>query len=117
MLLPHLAPKPLGILFVILGIIGLIYMLNSGVLHQFRASAPSLGDLFFYVVLPVIAYIALCVAGLSLWIKTSPALSVSAGVMILLLIIGLRNSWDLVTSIARHDVTDDADPHELPDKS
>lgn len=106
MLLPHITPKLLGMLFGVLGIVSLIYMFTSGALAQWRANQLSFDDLLFYIVFPVVADVALCVAALLLWNNTPVALSISAGVMILLLIIGVRNSWDLVLSIARLDTSD-----------
>jgi hypothetical protein len=113
MLLPHITPKPLGVLLGGLGVVGLIYMVISGALHQWRTNELSFDDLLFYIVLPVLAYIALCAAALSLWSEAPAALSMSAGAMILLLIIGIRNSWDLVLSIARIDTTG-SDPRDPP---
>ena len=104
MLIPRIAPRPLGALCALLGAAGLIYMLTSDALRQWRENELAFDDLLYYIVVPVLAYIALCITALLLWNGGAlAALSTSAGAMIVLLVIGVRNSWDLVLSIARID--------------
>jgi hypothetical protein len=101
MLVPHTTPRTLSVLFGVIGIAGLLYMVASGALPQWRSLELSLDDLVFYIALPFLAYIALCVAAVLLWNQAQFALYTSAAVTILLLLIGIRNAWDLVISIAR----------------
>jgi hypothetical protein len=57
-------------------------------------------DWLWYMALPFLAYSMLIVAALILPANPTPALYVIGAAMILLLILGIRNSWDLVTYLA-----------------
>ncbi len=57
-------------------------------------------DWLWYIALPFLAYILLIVAALLLPADPAPALYVIGAAMILLLFLGIRNSWDLVTYLA-----------------
>ena len=57
-------------------------------------------DWLWYMALPFLAYIMLIVAALILPANPTPALYVIGAAMILLLFLGIRNSWDLVTYLA-----------------
>ncbi len=57
-------------------------------------------DWLWYIALPFLAYILLIVAALMLPANPAPALYVIGAAMILLLFLGIRNSWDLVTYLA-----------------
>jgi hypothetical protein len=59
-----------------------------------------LSDWLWYTLLPLISYIALVVAAILLSIYPGPALFVIAAVTMLLLFIGIRNAWDVVTYVA-----------------
>ena len=61
---------------------------------------PVLSDWLWYTVLPLVSYAALVVAAIVLQSHPVPALFVIAGVTMLLLFIGIRNAWDVVTYTA-----------------
>ena len=52
--------------------------------------------------LPTIAYVALLVAAAMIWSEHDIALDVLAGSLLLLLIVNIRNAWDLTLSMVRH---------------
>jgi hypothetical protein len=56
-----------------------------------------LSDWLWYTLLPLIAYTALLVAGILLPISAALALFVIAAATLLLVIMGIRNAWDVVT--------------------
>jgi hypothetical protein len=56
--------------------------------------SPDRSDWMWHFVLPSVAYLALIVAGASVWASASRALDVVAGSVLLLLIIGIHNAWD-----------------------
>jgi hypothetical protein len=58
---------------------------------------PVLSDWLWYAVLPLVSCAALVVVAIVLPSHTVPALFVIAGVTMLLLFIGIRNAWDVVT--------------------
>lgn len=83
------------------GVAGLIYAMTV-VKHARRQTGyvPDTEDWVWYVVLPPLGYATLVVgASLFSWYRTLP-LFVIAGTALLLLFIGIHNSWDTVTYIA-----------------
>lgn len=59
-------------------------------------------DHLAYALLPTIAYVALLVAAAMIWSDDDFALDVLAGSLLLLLIVNIRNAWDLTLSMVRH---------------
>ena len=60
-----------------------------------------LPDYFAYGLLPVAAYLALIVASLMIYLGQPYALEVLASGLLLLLIVNVRNAWDLTLSMVR----------------
>jgi hypothetical protein len=69
---------------------------------------PVLEDWLWHTIFPLVSYTALVVAALLLPGNPSPALFIVGAVTLLLLFIGIHNSWDTVTYIAveRYQVDD-----------
>lgn len=101
MLVPHAGPKTVAVSFAVIGVVGVIYVIRSGALTQWRTLQLSIDDLLFYSALPFLGYVALCVAAASFWNRSSYALNILAAVTTVFLLVGIRNSWDLVISIAQ----------------
>jgi hypothetical protein len=59
-----------------------------------------LGDWLWYVIFPLVAYIALIIAAVELTVNPALALYIISAAMITLLFLGIRNAWDLVTYFA-----------------
>jgi len=59
-------------------------------------------DHLAYALLPTIAYVALLIAAWMIWRQNDFALDVLAGSLLLLLVINIRNAWDLTLSMVRH---------------
>ena len=80
---------------------GVIYIviIVQRVLHQ-TSYKPVLEDWVWHVMLPLVAYTALVVAAVALSSITVPALFVIGAATVLLLFIGIHNSWDTVTYFA-----------------
>jgi hypothetical protein len=57
---------------------------------------PVLEDWLWYMLFPLVSYIALIVAAMMLPANATPALFVLAAAVVLLLFIGIHNAWDLV---------------------
>ena len=83
------------------GLCGLVYimrvMLRTKRLSTYRAD---LEDWTWYNILPFIAYGAIFGGALGLRHLSVDALFVLAGGVVLLIFIGIRNAWDIVTFIA-----------------
>ncbi len=99
MLLPRPAPGALAVLLAGAGITGLVYMFVSGAYRQWRSSNLGLDDWLFYFALPCLSYLIIGAAALGVWKTAGFGLYGVAAAMILLLLIGIRNAWDLVVYI------------------
>jgi hypothetical protein len=84
-----------------LGAYGVMYisylMLRASRLKSYH---PDVEDWIWYWVLPFVAYLALCSGGLDMLWLPSKALFMVGGASLLLIFIGIRNSWDVVTYLA-----------------
>jgi len=69
-----------------------------------RYRTPYWTDHFAYVVLPILAYVALLAAMGLAYARHSEALDVMAGALLLLLLVNVRNAWDLMLSMVRRHV-------------
>ena len=85
----------------IFGIAGLVYSLI--VVRRARRTTgykPVLEDWIWHVVLPIAAYTVATVSAFTLPYRPEPSLFAIAATALLLLFIGIHNSWDTVTYIA-----------------
>jgi hypothetical protein len=96
MLMPDTSPAALGSLLALLSVCGLTYMVASGAYGLWRSSDLGFDDLAWYVVLPYLTYAALGAAAVMIWKAVPFGPHVEAGAMLLLLLIGIRNAWDLI---------------------
>ena len=59
-------------------------------------------DHLAYGILPTIAYLALLGAAVMIWRENDFALDMLAGALLTLLVVNIRNAWDLTLSMVRH---------------
>jgi hypothetical protein len=59
-------------------------------------------DHLSYGLLPTISYAALLVTSAMIWMENEFAVDVLAGALLVLLLVNVRNAWDLTLSMARH---------------
>jgi hypothetical protein len=78
-------------------IFSIYVMTRTSRLSEYRAD---LEDWTWFVILPLLAYIAVLSAGLGLLWKPAQSLFVLGGATVLLIFIGIRNAWDVVTFLA-----------------
>ena len=89
---------PAGLLVGLAGLGGVIYVfIVLWEVHHRLSYHFVLSDWLWYTLFPLIAYTALLVAGILLPISTTLALFIIAAATLLLLIMGIRNAWDVVT--------------------
>jgi hypothetical protein len=89
---------PIAILWAIVGFSGLVYMgITTRRMRSQTAYRPEFEDWLFHSLLPFVAYGILSVAGFAVRIHVRGALFAVAGAVMLLLFIGIHNSWDAVT--------------------
>lgn len=58
-------------------------------------------DWFWYVGLPLASYLLILAAAIAIWMQRTIGLELLGGAVILLLVIGIRNAWDLVLWMAQ----------------
>lgn len=96
MLMPDTAPAALGTLVGAVALGGIIYMVASGAYNIWRENELGIDDLVWYVVLPYVSYATLGVSAVMIWKAVPFGPHVEAGAVLLMLLIGIRNAWDLV---------------------
>jgi hypothetical protein len=98
---PWPALWPAALLLGLFGLAGLAYAVVA--VRRMRRVAsyrPDREDRLWYVVLPLLAYGLLVAVAVLLLISPSPTLFLVAATTLLLLAIGIHNSWDTVTYVA-----------------
>jgi hypothetical protein len=97
---PSLAPA--GIALGLTGLGGVAYVGGIVVRRARRLTAyrPVAQDWVWYALMPGVAYATLFVAALLLPAQTTPALFALGATTLLLLLVGVHNSWDIVTYLA-----------------
>ena len=99
---PWLALSPLALLLGLCGLVGMLY--TALVVRRLYRLDQNLyemvpEDWLWYGACPLVAYIALLVAAILLPGSPAPALFTVGGVLLLLLLLGIHNAWDIVTYI------------------
>ena len=95
---PTLAP--VAILLGLGGLGGAAYVVVvARRLARWEVYVPVIEDWAFHAVLPLAAYAALVVAALLLRGSPTPALFVVGAALLLLVVVGIHNAWDLITAI------------------
>jgi hypothetical protein len=86
-----------GVMQACVGAIGLVY--SCWIWHRMRKhgilGTIDMADRLWYGLLPIAAYALVIVAGASLWRRLGVSLNILAGGLILLLLIGILNAWDM----------------------
>jgi hypothetical protein len=98
---PWTAPSALQTLLLGCGIAGVLYCVV--IIRRARRTPnyrPVLEDWVWHAALPLIAYLALTVAGVLFSRDGTSALGLVAGVTLGLVFIGIHNAWDTITYVA-----------------
>jgi hypothetical protein len=94
---PGQAAVPVGVA----GILGVCYLLRVTYLtRRITVYTPDVEDWVWYTVLPLVAYGTLAGCAIALAFAPADTLFVVAGSVLLLIFIGIRNAWDVVTYLA-----------------
>jgi hypothetical protein len=96
MTVPPLPEPVLGGLLAAGGVGALVYMAITRVHSLWRESNLDRPDWFWYAGLPMLGYGLLTAAGIGLLARVGAALYLVGATMLLLLVNGIRNAWDLV---------------------
>ena len=101
MLMPPMTAPVLAILLAVGGVGVLIYLLAIRVHKHWRKNQLGTEDWIAYVAVPVIAYLIILAASMAIWRELTAGFVSLAAATMLLLVIGIRNAWDLVIWMAR----------------
>ena len=97
-------------LLAIVGLFAVVYVSRVWFLTRgFTEYTPDIEDWFFYTIFPLLAYSTIFVGAIMLNASPHGAPFALAGAVLLLIFIGIRNAWDIVTYIAI-ERTSDASP-------
>ena len=99
---PEITPPTVGIVLGACAVFGLIYLIYVGVeiARGELAPAPHWSDVWFYAVAPAVIYLGLAAVAVSAWRDPQWTSYGIALTMMALLLIAIRNAWDLVTWLA-----------------
>ena len=104
-LVPGLAATVVGVLLCFGACASLVYLLYTRAHQQWRNGKLPLLDWIWFVGLPPLSYLLLFCAGVGFLVEMSFALYGVATSLVLLVIIGIRNAWDLVLWTAQRQHT------------
>ncbi len=95
--MPHHTPLSLCVGLALAGILGLIYIVKiAGTIPDFTSAyVPVHEDWIWNVILPAIAYGTWLAAAVVVWRWPHASLYGVAGVLVLLMLIGIHNAWDI----------------------
>ena len=101
MTVPVLSPAGIACVLAIGGIAGAIYLLTIGLFKQLRKSSLGWEDYGWYFAFPLACYLALIASAIAFYLRSTAAETLGAAAMIGLLLVGIRNAWDLVLWMAK----------------
>lgn len=90
-----------GILLGLVGLSGIVYILRTAILaRRLTTYSPDRQDWVWYTILPALAYAAILAGAVYLFAVPPDAMFAFGGGVMLLIFIGVRNAWDIVTYLA-----------------
>jgi hypothetical protein len=100
---PGLPLTVMGVFLAVAAVTGFCYaaVTTKRIFEPDRPDSPDLSDKCFYGILPAVIYLALAGAAAAIWLAPDAALYATGAVMLVLLLIGIRNAWDLATTLAQ----------------
>lgn len=101
MLIPAITPSVLGAILAIGSISALVYLISVQAFRQWRLNHLPWTDLVWFVSLPFPGYLMLLISAAGIWTQAAFGLYSLAASVILLLVIGIHNAWDVVLWVAQ----------------
>ena len=102
-LAPGLPTSATAAIFGLIGLVGLANAVRACIgITTYRPAAepPHWSDFWMYGAVPAAIYLGLCAASLAIGARAEWAPHGLAALLLMLLLVGIRNAWDLVTWIA-----------------
>ncbi len=85
---------------IVCGLVGIVHTIPRALEMRAPDAAEHWSDRWFYGAIPVAAYVLLTGVGVALYLSAAWAVYALAGMLLGLLLLSIRNAWDLVTYIA-----------------
>ena len=102
---PGLQSWVVSLILAFCAIAGLVYSATTTIRlcgRGWEDPIPDGSDKCFYGFLPTIIYVALAVAAGAIWVVERKSVFAIGAIMLALLLLGIRNAWDLATTLAQH---------------
>lgn len=99
-LVPGMTARRLAIVVALVALAGFGFSV-AVLIGVLRSATSDLADRFGYGAGPLAAYAAALVAAGFLWTQASAGPNILAGALVLLLLVNIRNAWDLTLTFAR----------------
>jgi hypothetical protein len=108
--MPHHTPLSLCVSLLIAGVLGLIYIgtIATSIRGMTSTYVPVHEDWIWNVILPGIAYGTWLAAGFFIWRSPHGSLYAVAAVLVLLMLIGIHNAWDIAVWNSTRKATEDS---------
>lgn len=100
---PGLGPAQTAALIGVAAVVGLARAVRSSIgINRPRSGMPTphWSDVWMYGVMPAVIYVGIGGAAAALWARAPGAAFATAVLLLALMLVGIRNAWDLVTWIA-----------------
>jgi hypothetical protein len=109
--MPHHTELTLCVSLAVAGILGLIYVgtIATSIRRMTSTYVPVHEDWIWNVILPAIAYCIWLAAAAFIWYSAHASLYAVAAVLVLLMLIGIHNSWDIAVWNSTRQPTDGTD--------
>jgi hypothetical protein len=101
---PNLPPLAVGTAIAFCAALGFAYTATTTVRLirlDWEEQLPDWSDKSFYGILPTIAYVGLAAAACAVWFAPEDATYAIGAAVLVLLLIGIRNAWDLATTLTQ----------------
>lgn len=117
-MVPRWEYQAVGAVLTISSLVGLVYMAHVCVQLRKDGATEHWSDFWYYGAAPFVCYLGLAAIAIGVWFQIPIAPSLVGGLLLILLLLGIRNAWDLVTWIApRIDEIKEEDAPAKPKKS
>ena len=103
LIVPNLPAVIIGAFLCVGALASLGYLAHTKVHQQWRRSNLPVMDWIWFVGLPIVSYVLLLLSGVGFLFQVALSMHGVAGALILLLVIGIRNAWDLVIWMAQQE--------------
>jgi hypothetical protein len=101
---PRLQSWVVGLILGLCAISGIVYSVVTTIRlcrSGWEDPVPELSDKCFYGFLPTTCYIALAISACAIWFLEGKAVLAVGAIVLVLLLIGIRNAWDLAMALAQ----------------